>query len=70
MWMIVTIIITSHEAGCLTNTLIHSRSAAARVTRLGEFSPIWHLFSLGSYLKILEVAQILGLLLPHGTSYV
>jgi hypothetical protein len=34
MWMIVTIIITSHEAGCLTNTLIHSRSAAARVTRL------------------------------------
>jgi hypothetical protein len=29
-----------------------------RVTRLGEFSPIGQLFSLGSFLKIPEVAHI------------
>jgi hypothetical protein len=33
-----------------------------RVTRLGEFSPIGRLFSLGSLLKITEVAQHSGLL--------
>jgi hypothetical protein len=27
---------------------------------LGEFSPIWQLFTLGSVLKITEVMQILG----------
>jgi hypothetical protein len=36
-----------------------------RVTRLGEFSPIGYLFSLGGFLKITEIAQIL----VHGTSY-
>jgi hypothetical protein len=30
----------------------------ARVTRLGEFSPIGRLFSLESYLKITKVGQI------------
>jgi hypothetical protein len=33
------------------------------VTRLGEFSPFGRLFSLGSYLKISEVAHNFGLLL-------
>jgi hypothetical protein len=28
------------------------------VTSLGEFSPIWWLFSSGSFLKIIQVAQI------------
>jgi hypothetical protein len=28
------------------------------VTRLGEISPIWWLFSSGSFLKIIQVAQI------------
>jgi hypothetical protein len=32
-----------------------------RVTRFGEFSPIDQLFTLGSYLKITEIAQIVGL---------
>jgi hypothetical protein len=34
----------------------------ARVTRLAEFSPIGHLFTWGSFCKIAEIAQILGLL--------
>jgi hypothetical protein len=33
-----------------------------RVTRLGEFLPVVRLFSLGSFFKITEVAQIFGLL--------
>jgi hypothetical protein len=33
-----------------------------RVTRLGEFSPTERLFTLGSFLKIKEVAKIIGLL--------
>jgi hypothetical protein len=39
------------------------------VTGLGEFSPIGKLFSLGSFLKITEVAGTLGLRFFHGTSY-
>jgi hypothetical protein len=31
-----------------------------RVTRLCEFSPVGRVFTLGSFLKITEVAQILG----------
>jgi hypothetical protein len=41
-----------------------------RATRLGEFSPNGRLFTLGSGLKITEVARISGLLFFHGTSYV
>jgi hypothetical protein len=41
----------------------------SRVTRLGEFSPIGRFYSLGSFLKITEVAQILGLFF-QGKSYV
>jgi hypothetical protein len=36
-----------------------------RVTRLGEFSPIGWLFSLGSLSKITELAQILGQLFSN-----
>jgi hypothetical protein len=32
---------------------------------LGEFSPIGWLFTLGSFLKMTEVAQIFGLLFPN-----
>jgi hypothetical protein len=32
------------------------------VTRLGEFSPNWWLLTLGSYIKITEIAYIFGLL--------
>jgi hypothetical protein len=40
--------------------------SAIRVTRLGEFSPIWRLFTLGSFfLKITEVAQILCFVLER-----
>jgi hypothetical protein len=40
------------------------------VTRLGEFSPIGRLFTVGCVLKIAEVAQIFGLCtLLHGASY-
>jgi hypothetical protein len=35
------------------------------VTRLGEFSPIGWLFTLGSFTKITELAQISGLLFPN-----
>jgi hypothetical protein len=35
-----------------------------RVIRLGEFSPLGRLLSLGSFLKMAKVDQILGLLLP------
>jgi hypothetical protein len=38
------------------------KASGIRVTRLGEFSPIGLLFSLGSLLKITEVAQHSGLL--------
>jgi hypothetical protein len=41
-----------------------------RVTRLGEFSPIGRLFTLGCVRKITEVAQIYGLHFFHGTIYV
>jgi hypothetical protein len=34
----------------------------ARVTRFGEFSPNESLFTLGSFMKITEIAQFLGLL--------
>jgi hypothetical protein len=35
----------------------------ARVTRLGEFSPLGQIFSLGSFfLKIPQIAKIIGLL--------
>jgi hypothetical protein len=40
-------------------------SFETRVTRLGEFSPIGWLFTLGSFLKMTEVAQIFGLLFPN-----
>jgi hypothetical protein len=47
---------------------LHSRSlqdfGSTRATRLGEFSPIGRLFTLGSFLKIAQVAHILGLLFP------
>jgi hypothetical protein len=36
--------------------------SGTRVTRLGEFSPIVQLFTLGIFLKIEEVAQIYGLI--------
>jgi hypothetical protein len=42
---------------------------AARVTRLGEFSPNGRLFALGSYLKMKKVAHILGDSLFHGEGY-
>jgi hypothetical protein len=35
-----------------------------RVTRLGEFSPVGRLFSLGTCLEITEIVQFLGLLFP------
>jgi hypothetical protein len=34
----------------------------SRVARLGEFSPIGSLFTLGNFVKIAEVAPIIGLL--------
>jgi hypothetical protein len=37
----------------------------SRVTRLSEFSPIGCLFTLGSFLKITEVAQICWLRFPN-----
>jgi hypothetical protein len=46
--------------------LSHNASAAkiynatSRVTRLGEFSPNVSLFTLGSFVKITEVAPIFG----------
>jgi hypothetical protein len=40
-------------------TYIHSYRQSARVTRLGEFSPIKRLFILDTFLKINAVAQIL-----------
>jgi hypothetical protein len=36
------------------------RYEIGRVTRLGEFSPIGRLFTLGSFLKITKVAHIFG----------
>jgi hypothetical protein len=39
--------------------------AMFRVTRLGEFSPIGWLFTLGSFLKMTKVAQIYGLHFPN-----
>jgi hypothetical protein len=36
-----------------------------RVARLGKFSPIGRLFTSGSFLKIAEIAQIIGLLFPQ-----
>jgi hypothetical protein len=48
-----------HKAG----TYVQSRNyGAARVTRLGEFSPIGRLFSLASLLKSKEEGQILEVL--------
>jgi hypothetical protein len=38
----------------------------SRVTRLGEFLPYGRLFSLGSFLKMIKVAQIIGLLFSTG----
>jgi hypothetical protein len=46
------------------------RRVTFRVTRLVEFSPIGRLFSLGRFLKIAEVALILGHFFPRETSYV
>jgi hypothetical protein len=43
---------------------------STRVTRLGEFSPIWRLFSLDSFMEITVVAQKLGLLFPRSKFYV
>jgi hypothetical protein len=40
------------------------------VTRLGEFSPIGQRFTLGSVLKITEVAKSFVLLFFHSTVYV
>jgi hypothetical protein len=45
-------------------------SPGTRVTRLGEFSPIGWLFTFGTFVKITEVAQIIGLLFFHTKSYV
>jgi hypothetical protein len=45
-------------------------SDMGRVTRLAEFSPIGPLFSLGSFLKNTEVAQVFGLLFPAVKKYV
>jgi hypothetical protein len=39
------------------------------VNRLGEFSAIGRLFSLGSFMKITEVAKILRSAFFHDTSY-
>jgi hypothetical protein len=43
----------------------HSMFEATRVTRYGEFSTIGWLFTLGSFLKMTEVAQNHG---PHYTN--
>jgi hypothetical protein len=43
--------------------LAEGHKMMARVIRLGEFSPIGRLFSMGSTLKITEVAQIFDHLL-------
>jgi hypothetical protein len=48
---------------------IYHLAALTRVTRLGEFSPIGRLFSLGSIVITIVVAQILGLLF-HNTCYI
>jgi hypothetical protein len=41
-----------------------------RVTRLGEFSPIGLLITLGSFLKITTVAKHLGLLFSTAWNYI
>jgi hypothetical protein len=46
---------------------IASICVATRVTRLGEFSPIGRLFTLGSVMKITEVAKHFGLLIKTET---
>jgi hypothetical protein len=49
-------------------TCIHSSNSrrgwrsASRVTGLGEFSPIGRLFTLGLFLEIAKVAQVIGIL--------
>jgi hypothetical protein len=57
-------------AGSLTNfesrhIFCTLKNALARVIRLVEFSPIGRLFTLGSGLKITEVAQIFGPFFPR-----
>jgi hypothetical protein len=46
---------------------MRAQGPGARVTRLGEFSPIGRLFASGIFLKITEVVQIFGLLFPRYT---
>jgi hypothetical protein len=50
---------------CLHTSLFGSFSILCRVTRLGKFSPIGQLLIVGSHIKIIEVAQNLGVLFPR-----
>jgi hypothetical protein len=43
-----------------TNSSTQSVLFGAWVTRLGEYLPIWQLFSFGNFFKITEVALIFG----------
>jgi hypothetical protein len=43
--------------------------SGARVTGLGEFSPIWRVFALGSFSECKEVAQIFGPLISQYNLY-
>jgi hypothetical protein len=54
---------SSHES-CVSQPQLYKGRLACRVTRLGEFSPIGRLFTLGCSLKINKVAQIIWLLFP------
>jgi hypothetical protein len=52
-------------------TLSRNRWTGNRVTRLGEFSPNGQLFTMGSLMKIIEVAQIfLRILIRGKKSYI
>jgi hypothetical protein len=45
---------------CLPNKASPEYNVANRVTRLGEFSPLWLLFTLASLMKVTELAHIFG----------
>jgi hypothetical protein len=50
--------------GRTSNRFLDSVEVRVRVTRLGDFSPIWRLFTLATFWKITEVPQIFGMLFP------
>jgi hypothetical protein len=56
----------SDRAPCTAPSLESRRCMASRVTGLGEFSALGRLFSLGTFLKTTEGAQILWLLFSTG----